>query len=160
MYYSKMSFDFGLSRVALFSAVAVAYGAPFVVGPLGLRVSSNPFEASAVLNFGPSMINSAVFFPTFLAWSLANKRRREWALSASIIAAVSILFLTVFLLGILLTPRSNGVYCTTTGTGVACSMLSISSYISLQPAFLLLTIFSNMVLTKSMLQKPWSLERS
>ncbi len=160
MYYSKMSFDFGLSRVALFSAVAVAYGAPFVVGPLGLRVSSNPFEASAVLNFGPSMINSAVFFPTFLAWSLANKRRREWALSASIIAAVSILFLTVFLLGILLTPRSNGVYCTTTGTGVACSMLSISSYISLQPAFLLLTLFSNMVLTKSMLQKPWSLERS
>src|SRR2546425_6671989 len=44
MYYSKMSFDFGLRHVALFSLVAVTYGVPFFVpGSLGLR----PFEASA-----------------------------------------------------------------------------------------------------------------
>jgi len=147
-YYSKMAFDFGLRHVALFSLFGLAYGVPFVGGPLGLRVWSNPFEASAILNFSPSMINSAIFFSTFLAWSLTNKRPKEWAVSTSIIAAISILFLTVFILGIVLTPRSNGVYCTTTGTGGACSMLRESSYISLQPAFLLLTIFSNIVAHK------------
>jgi hypothetical protein len=66
MYYSKMSFNFGIRHVALFSLVAVAYGVPvgslpplrvpdpfFVPGSLGLRVWSNPFEATAHLWLRP-----------------------------------------------------------------------------------------------------------
>jgi winged helix-turn-helix DNA-binding protein len=157
MRYSRIAFDFDLRHVVLLSLAAVAYGVPFVVGgSLGLVVWSNPFEATAVLTLGPSLINSIIFFPTFLAWSLANKTRKEWALSTSIVTAISILFLAVFLLGIVLTPRSNGVYCTTTGTTSACSMLRESSYISLLPVLLLLTIFSNLIFSKSIIQTPGS----
>jgi hypothetical protein len=157
IHYSKSVFDFDLRHVVLLSLVAVGYGVPFVVGgSLGLVVWSNPLEATAVVTLGPSLINSIIFFPTFLAWSLASKTRREWALSTAIITAISILFLAVFLLGIVLTPRSNGVYCTTTGTTSACSMLRESSYISLLPVLLLLTKFSNLILSRSAKQTPGS----
>ena len=157
MYYSKIVFDFDLRHVVLLSLAAVGYGVPFVVGgSLGLVVWSNPFEATTVLTLGPSLINSTIFFPTFLAWSLASKTRKEWALSTAIITAVSILFLAGFLLGIVLTPRSNGVYCSTTGSTSTCSMLRESSYISLLPAFLLLTIFSNLIVSRSVMPTPGS----
>jgi hypothetical protein len=160
MHYSRISFDFDLRHVVLLSLAAVGFGVPFVVGgSLGLVVSSNPFEATTVLTLGPSLINSIIFFPTFLAWSLASKTRKEWALSTSIITAFSILFLSVFLLGIVLTPRSNGAYCTTTGTTGACSMLRESSYISLLPVFLLLTIFSNLIVSRSVMRTPGSYVR-
>ena len=163
-HYSKMALVAGARHVALFSLVALAFGIPIIspVSPLGLQLWSNPFEARTILNVGPSMINSAIFFPTFLAWSLENKGRREWAVSAAIIGAFPTIFAVLFFAIVASSPNgfasltSTIEYCTSSATGSGCIYGRASIYVSLLPAFLLLTAFSNLASERPVFRNPLS----
>lgn len=160
MYYSKM-LVYDLRNVLILSAVAVAIGAPVSIGTSQwLFIASNPFHVKPVLNLGPSLVNSAIFYPTALAWGLRNKGRREWIFSAVIVSLATIIPVVLFFVSVAMSPNgfasltSNFTVCTTTQvapniTTGACYSQGNISYISLQPIFLLLTLFSAKVFPRS-----------
>lgn len=158
---SGMIENFKFRDVLVFSLFAVAFGAPTVRTAQWIFMASNPFHASLVLNPGISLVNSAIFFTTFLAWSLTMKGRKEWSVSTTIISIASIFAIVAFLIGVAIGPNgfaslfTNFSNCTSTGpsqispgvigSGTACSESGTFTYVWLQPAFLLLTVLSSKV---------------
>lgn len=160
-YHSRMTVTFQFRDVLVFSLLAVVFGAPTVRTAQWLFIASNPFHTSLVLNPGVSLLNSAIFFATFLAWCLKSRGKREWAISASIIGAVSVFAVLAFLIGVAISPDgfaglfASSANCSSTGqtqispgvigSGNICSQSGEFTYVWLQPALLGLTILSTRV---------------
>ena|SRR2546426_5237155 len=149
--------DFGFPQILGLLAVAVAFGLP-----IGVTLANNPFHLGLPfgLNLGPPLVNSIIFYPTILAWSLGTKGRREWALAVLIVSLATVISTLGFLIGVATGPggftslTADIMNCTTTqvspnGVAKACSGQSSISYVSLQPFFLLLTVFSARILPKN-----------
>jgi hypothetical protein len=156
LYYSR-KFDFKLRHILMLSFVALGFGAPISVqSSQWLFIASNPFHTDLMVNFSASLVNSIIFFPTILAWSLTGKGRIVWMLSALIVSLATIFPIVTFLVGVansqvgfasLTSSISN---CTTTrlspnATGTSCSSFGNLAYVSLQPLFLILTVFSSKI---------------
>ncbi len=150
MYYSRRPLDLRLRHVVVFSLAAAAFAAP-----VGLEVTSNPLEGSPVIGFSAPVVNSPIFYPTLLTWSLANKGRKEWTISSAIIGGASAVTIALFLVAVALSPAGlASLTSTVTSCRIqVCYIARTSSYVSAQPAFLLLTVFSNRVVSNSRFRK-------